>query len=152
MNIIEKMAIRKFVKSIDKDIKVKFQKYDMECDVYDEVVYIGKTFDERTDKFFMNFVKELNPNCNYDNCFLLSLLHEIGHIMTWDEDDSDEKDVIYGLLRTQFDAEEIDDRRLQEYDNLYFRIPLELNATQWGIDFAMANPDIMKKYDWLGRK
>lgn len=148
MNIIKRIGIRKFIREIDKDIKVKFQKYDMECDIYEETVYIGKTYDSRNDKFFMEFVKELNPECNIP-VLPLSILHEIGHIMTWDEDAADEKDMIYALLKVNFDESEKDDATLKEYDDMYFRIPLEQNATQWGIDFAMSHPELIEKYNWI---
>lgn len=148
MNIIKRIGIKKFVREIDKDIKVKFQKFDMECDVYEDIIYIGETYDKRTDEYFMNFVKKIRPECNVP-VFLLSLLHEIGHIMTYDEDEMDNKDMIYGLLKMQFDESKQDDAALQKYDEMYFNIPLERNATEWGIDFAMNNPELIKKYMWL---
>lgn len=148
MNIIKKIGIKRFVREIDKDIKVKFQKYDMECDVYEDTLYIGKTYDSRNDRFFMEFVKELNPDCNV-HVFPLSILHEIGHIMTWDEDAADDKDMLYALLKISFDESKKDDAALKEYDDMYFRIPLEQNATQWGIDFAMAHPELIEKYSWI---
>ena len=46
-------------------------------------------------------------------------------------------------------GKELDEKTLEEYCNMYFRIPLEQNATQWGIDFAMTHQELMKKYDWL---
>ena len=148
MNIIKKIGIRNFIKEIDKDIKVKFQKYDMECDVFEEIVYIGETYDKRTDVFFKEFVKELNPNCNVP-IFMLSILHEIGHIMTWTEEEMDEKDVIYNLLMTEFVSSIKDEEKLKKYDNLYFNIPLEKNATLWGINFAMEHPQLIEKYLWI---
>lgn len=150
MNIIKKIGIKRFIREIDKDIKVKFQKYDMECDVYEETVFIGDTYDARTDKFFMEFVKEIRPDCNIP-VLPLSILHEVGHIMTWDEDLSTDKDMTYALLKMGFEEGKKDDAALKEYDDMYFRIPLELNATLWGIDFAMNNPELMKKYNWIWR-
>lgn len=147
MNIIKKIGIRKFVKEIDKDIKVKFQKWDMECDIFEETVYIGNTYNIRTDKLYMEYVKELAPDCNVP-VFLLSILHEIGHIMTYEEEDMDEKDMVYGLLKATLDdnpSEELEDMCVKAY----FRIPLEEKATLWGIDFAMTHPELIQKYMWL---
>ena len=62
--MFKKMGIKKFIKEIDKDIKVKFQKYDMECDIFEEIVYIGKPYDKENDRRFGEFVKELNPACD----------------------------------------------------------------------------------------
>lgn len=145
MNIIKRIGIKNFIKEIDKDIKVKFQKYDMECDLYEDIVYVGKTYNPITDKLFMDYVKELDPTCNVP-VFILSILHEVGHIMTYDEEDVEEKDVIYALLRMEFNENKENE---EEYVKKYFRIPLETNATEWGIRFAKENPELIKKYLWI---
>lgn len=150
MNIIKRIGVKHFVKEIDKDIKVKFQKYDMECDIYEDTVYIGKTYDFRTDKWFMEFVHSIEPNCNYSP-FLMSLLHEIGHIMTFDEDNMEQKDIIYGLLNTEYEDKKENEQDVEKYVNLYFRIPLEEEATKWGINFAMKNTKLINKYKWIWR-
>lgn len=148
MNKEMKQGIKDFIAEVNPMIKVYFQSYDLECDVFEEKVYIGRTYDRRTDEYFANFVHELNPQCNF-NPFLLSILHEIGHIETWTDEDADDKDVTYAILKMQFDSLEKTDLVMKEYCDMYFRIPLEQNATQWGIDFAMSHPDLMKKYSWL---
>lgn len=144
MNIIKKLAIRKFIKEINPEIKVKFQKWDMECDVYEDTVYVGETFDKRTDKYFMDFVYSIDPEC-CGSVMMMSLLHEIGHIYTYDEDLSDEKDVLYEVLKLSYT-----DEQLEEYDKMYFNIPFEKEATIWGIRFAQMNKEIVKKYSkWI---
>lgn len=145
-----KLGIYRFIKEVGEEYGVKFHKYDLECDVYDEIIYVGETYDKRTDLYFKNFVNKLNPECSKINPFLLSLLHEIGHIETYTDEMSDEKDAIYALLEMKYDGEEeISDERLEEYCDLYFNIPLEINATWWGIDYALSHLDLMQKYDWL---
>ena len=144
-----KLGIYRFIKEVNPELLVKFQKYDLECDVFDEIIYIGESYDKRTDKYFENFVKQLNPKCSKINPFLLSLLHEIGHIETYTEEDMDNKDAIYAILKMQYDEEELSDERLEEYCDMYFRIPLEQNATEWGIDYVLSHLDLMQKYDWL---
>ena len=144
-----KLGIYRFIKEVNPELLVKFQKYDLECDVFDEIIYIGESYDKRTDKYFENFVKQLNPKCSKINPFLLSLLHEIGHIETYTEEDMDNKDAIYAILKMQYDEEELSDERLEEYCDMYFRIPLEQNATEWGTDYALSHLDLMQKYDWL---
>ena len=144
-----KLGIYRFIKEINPELLVKFQKYDLECDVFDEIIYIGESYDKRTDKYFENFVNQLNPECNKINPFLLSLLHEIGHIETYTEEDMDNKDTIYAILKMQYDEEEFSDEKLEEYCDKYFRIPLEQNATEWGINYALSHLDLMQKYDWL---
>ena len=138
MNKEMKLGIYKFIKEVNPDYAVKFQKYDLECDIFDETIS------------FANFVNQLNPECSKVNPFLLSLLHEIGHIETYTEEDEDDKDMKYAMLKMQYDdEEELSDERLEEYCDMYFRIPLEQNATEWGIDYALSHLDLMQKYDWL---
>ena len=149
MNKEIKLGIYKFIKEVNPDYAVKFQKYDLECDIDEETIYVGESYDKRTDRYFANFVNQLNPECSKVNPFLLSLLHEIGHIETYTEEDEDDKDKIYSMLKIQYDEEELSDETLEEYCNMYFRIPLEQNATEWGIDYALSHLDLMQKYSWL---
>ena len=85
-----KLGIYKFIKEVGEEYGVKFHKYDLECDVFDEIIYVGETYDKRTDLYFKNFVNKLNPECRKINPFLLSLLHEIGHIETYTDELSDD--------------------------------------------------------------
>lgn len=148
MNMIKRIGTRKFIKEVSNNlVKVKFQKWDMECDVYEDTVYVGKTYDKRTDGYFMDFVKEIMPECADYNIYLLSILHEIGHIMTWDEDAADDKDVVFEVLKMMYD----EDQDAEKYNHAYFNIPLEYDATMWGLYWAKSHPEIMKKYEWLGR-
>lgn len=149
MNKEMKLGIYKFIKEVNPDYNIKFQKYDLECDVYEETIYVGESYDKRTDRYFENFVNELNPECSKVNPFLLSLLHEIGHIETYTEEDEDDKDKVYAILKMQYDEEELSDDKLEEYCNMYFRIALEQNATEWGINYALSHLDLMEKYSWL---
>ena len=145
-----KLGIYNFIKEVNPDYNVKFQKYDLECDIDEETIYVGESYDRRTDKYFENFVSQLNPDCRKVNPFLLSLLHEIGHIETYTEEDEDDKDMKYAILKMQYnDEEQLNDEKLEEYCDMYFRIPLEQNATEWGIDYALSHLDLMQKYDWL---
>ena len=142
-------GIKSFIMEVNPMLSVKFQEYDLECDVFDETIYVGKSYDKRTDRYFREFVNELNPECAKINLFLLSLLHEIGHIETWDEDEADNKDMIYSLLQMEFEDSNLGDADLKKYCDLYYHIPLERNATEWGIEFALSHMDLMKKYEWL---
>ena len=149
MNKEMKKGIRDFINIINPDLKIKFQKWDLECDVHTDTIYIGKTFDKRTDEYFKNFCKILNPETVKINSFLLSILHEIGHIETWTEEDDEQKNVLYDILKTQFDEEELDNEKMAEYCDMYFKIPLEQNATEWGINYALTHLDLMQQFDWL---
>ena len=143
-----KLGIYNFIKEVNSNYNIKFQEYDLECDIFDEIIYVGKSYDKRNDKYFENFVNKLNPECHKINPFLISLLHEIGHIETYTEEDKEEKDLLYSLLKVKYN-EELDDKKLEEYNNMYFKIPLEQNATEWAIDYALSHLDLMEKYKWL---
>lgn len=149
MNREIKQGIRDFINIVNPDLEIKFQKWDLECDVYTDTIYIGRTFDKRTDEYFKNFCTVLNPETTKINLFLLSILHEIGHIETWTEEDNEQKEIIYNLLQTQFNENELNDEKLAEYCNIYFRIPLEKNATEWGINYALTHLELMQQFDWL---
>ena len=139
---MNKRAIKKFIKTIDSSIKVKFQKGRMECDPEREIVYIGKTRNEAEDKMFADFLKEIAPDCPY-NSFIMGILHEIGHIMTYTDELDEDREEQYALLQTAHHFGLYD---TAELNREYFKIPMELEATQWGIDFAMAYPEFMKQY------
>lgn len=141
-----KEGIKNFIREVNPDVVVEFEEYDLSCNIFDEIVYVGKTYDKRTDGYFNNFIHTIEPKTAKFNPFLISLLHELGHIETWNEEDADNKDVVYNLLQINADKGE---QSLETYCNLYFRIPLEFNATLWGIDYALEHQELMKKYEWL---
>ena len=79
MKRITKKGIKDFVHSIEPELRVKFQKQDIEIDMVKGIIYIGKEKDATTDTLYMNFIEKLNSKCKGMNVFLLSILHEIGH-------------------------------------------------------------------------
>ena len=82
----------------------------------------------KNDTDFQNFFESLGCIVKCD-VFLYSILHEIGHSQTFD--DLSEADYAYSL-----------DRKSQEISNdEYFRLPDELAATMWAVDFLNNNVD-----------
>ena len=79
MKRIIKRGIKEFIHSIEPELKVKFQKQDIEIDMVKATIYIGKKEDKFSDTLFFNFIQTLNPQCKDMNVFILSILHEIGH-------------------------------------------------------------------------
>lgn len=142
---MNKRAIKKFIKEIDGSIKVKFQKGRMECDPEREIIYIGKTRIPEEDKFFGDFIKEIAPDCPY-NSLIMGILHEIGHIMTYTDELDEDRNKQYALLQAAHEFGVYDTAALNKE---YFKIPMELEATWWGIDFAMSFPEFMNKYTSL---
>ena len=146
-----KSGIKDFLREVNPAVKVRFQDYELEVNIYEETVYVGQSIDKRADKYFMEYIESLNPEAKDLNPTLISLLHELGHIETWTEEELDDKDFIFGVLQYAyqdvdlFEHEEI----LKDYCFKYFNIPLERNATLWAIDFALSHKELLAKYDWL---
>ena len=151
MNNKVKNGIKDFIREINPMVQVKFQDLELEVDIDDEVIYVGKSVDKRADKYFMAFVKKINSKAEFINPALLSLLHELGHIETWTTEDREMKDFMFNVLKLSYEDVDIfaTDELLKEYCFQYFNIPLEKNATEWAIDFALEHKDLLDKYNWL---
>lgn len=137
MNIIKNLKIKRIVKKIDKNIKIKFGKR-LECEPEKNKIYIAYKTNEIDKKTFMDFVKELNPQCNYDD-ITLGILHEIGHCMTYDEEMEEDYTICVNVLSKLYENEKINETQFNE---LYVRLDLEKKATEWAVDFAKNNPKI----------
>ena len=136
-------AIKKLIKSINKNIKVVFHKGQLECDIINKIVYVGSKNSDIADRLFSDFVKENCSECKY-NAFLMGILHEVGHIMTWNEELDKDRDEQYSLMKVAYKLGLYDADTLNKE---YFKIPLELNATKWGIEYAMSHRRKMNKLD-----
>ncbi len=145
-----KLGIYNFIKEINSELDVKFQDFDLQCDIFDEIIYIGKAYDKRIDELFENFINKLDNRISNINPFLIEILHEIGHIETWDSDNADIQDLEFALLKEEYSLKDENDyENLKKYCELYFKLPLEINATLWGINYALNHLDLMEKYNWL---
>ena len=145
MKRITKKGIKDFVHSIEPELRVKFQKQDIEIDMVKGTIYIGKEKDTTADTLYMNFIEKLNSKCKGMNIFLLSILHEIGHWETWTQEKAVAREVEYIFLQKQ-------NLDMEEHFNKYFALPLELDATLWAIDYALSHQDIMEEYNWLNNE
>lgn len=133
--------VKQFVKIIDNSIKVKKGKA-LECDIENKTIYISFKSNPVDIKTFLDFVKELNPKCKY-NDIILGILHEIGHIYTYDKLNEKQWEEDNELLSALYKQNLIS---ATDFNKFYVRLPLEKNATQWAIDFAMLNKKFMDKY------
>ena len=87
MKLFKKLKVKKFVKQISPDIKVKFGRA-LECEPTENTIYVSFKSNEIDKKTFMEYVKELDKTCQF-NDLVLGILHEIGHIFTYDENDEE---------------------------------------------------------------
>ena len=141
MNIIKRFYVKQMVKQIDKTIKVKFGKC-LQCEPTENTTYVNNKTDIIDIVTFRDYVKELNSKCKF-NTLLLGILHEIGHIYTYEEQNEEEYTRDTELLSLLFKEKKLSAKQLNEF---YVRLPLEANATKWAIDFAMQNKKFCKYY------
>ena len=141
MNIIKRFYVKQMVKQIDKSIKVKFGKC-LECEPTENTIYVNNKTDIIDIVTFRDYVKELNSKCKF-NTLLLGMLHEIGHIYTYEEQNEEEYTRDTKLLSILFKEKKLSAKQLNEF---YVRLPLEANATKWAIDFAIQNKKFCKYY------
>lgn len=141
MNIIKRFYVKQMVKQIDKSIKVKFGKC-LQCEPTENTIYVNNKTDIIDIVTFRDYVKELNSKCKF-NTLLLGILHEIGHIYTYEEQNEEEYTRDTKLLSLLFQEKKLSAKQLNEF---YVRLPLEANATKWAIDFAMQNKKFCKYY------
>ena len=135
LKVIKKHYLRKFIREIDEDFKLSFGDA-FEVDIPEEEIFATFNKDEEIDKIFLKFLKK-EFNIEID-MFLISLLHEVGHIMTYDDDMNDDRSVVYGLLKVQFDEGKAN---IEEYNDMYFHIPAEFEATAWGVQYYLENKE-----------
>jgi hypothetical protein len=122
-------AINYLVYTIDKEINV-FKSRNYAAEVDQKRIYLGSKRYNRTSAMFMNFWKE-ETTAEMNWC-VLSILHEVGHIMTTTpelEENRHKRDAMYSCLYSLGAISEL------EYFNGYFNIPAERNATEWAIEF-----------------
>lgn len=127
-------ATIKFIQSIVPDVRVKFEDDEYYVDLNDRVINIGINPDPNGDRLIHEFVLEkfgvsMSP-------FLIGVLHEIGHLMTFDPVAQAEGDVLYFLLSLNYDSMKHD-----EYSRLYFSLPTEIAATEWAVNYYLSHKE-----------
>ncbi len=119
--------IEKFVHSIDSTIEVDFA-HNFCADISEYKIYIEDYAHPEEDKLIQTFVQEqfgiqMEP-------FLIGLLHEIGHLMTYEVELNEQRTIMYALLAFVYDECEH-----EKYSKIYFTIPAELAATTWAVEY-----------------
>lgn len=121
--------IRDFIKNINPDYRVKYGNV-FEVDIPEEKIFITLNKHKEEDEMVQKFLeKEYRKRYN---SFIMGLLHEVGHIETFEEDLDEERDLVYGLLKIDFNSGNSD---IEKFNNMYFRIPAEYNATAWAVNY-----------------
>ena len=136
--------IQEFIqKNIDEYIEVSSDCKCFECDIEEEIIYIPIRAEFSETDMFMRFVEQEYGEFELDPV-VISVLHEVGHIMTYDENLDKAREIAVLRMRLNFNNSDLS---LEEYNFNYFKLPAELNATNWAIDFYRNNRE---KCDKLG--
>ena len=141
MKMFKKMKVRKFVKSISPDIKVKLGRA-LECEPTENTIYVSFKSNQIDKITFMEYVKELDKTCKFNDT-VLGILHEIGHIFTYEEEDEEPYLQDTELLSLLYKEKMLTDRQVNEF---YLRLDMESKATKWAIEFAQNNKNLVSKF------
>lgn len=134
MKNIEKKKIKNIIKAIDPTIEICFGSRFLECDPVENIVYIPNRYYNKDTKVFKEwYEKYFNEKLTKRETKLISILHEVGHILTYDEDISKERELNYLLLKLMF---EYGGLTTKELNTLYFENECELNATKWAREYV----------------
>lgn len=93
---------------------------------------------DAADKYFVPFIQSIDPHIQAD-IFVISLLHEVGHIYTkfnlsqeeWDKDWVAKAAIDNAIQAT----EDEDEASFERLNNEYFNLPDEIAATKWALNY-----------------
>lgn len=131
--------VRKFVHSINSDIKVRISYDEFYAECGNNLINVCLGRNEAEDQIFDDFVQRrfgiaVNP-------FLMGILHEVAHIMTFDEYLDHDRSIIYYMLQINFKEE-----RWKEYSDMYFQIPSEFEATKWAVNYYLSHKEFCDNF------
>lgn len=123
--------IRQFINRIVPEVDVIFEDDEFWVDVEDQVINIGMNTNPEGNRLIQEFV--FNEFGVAMHSFIIGVLHEIGHILTYDKQIYEEGTMMYLMLQMNYD-----ERHLDEYSLMYFNIPNEYRATEWAVNYYLA--------------
>lgn len=132
MKIRELLELKKYIKNIDKKIKVKFGK-SFECNTDKKIVWLPLKDNRQDAEMFKKwYEKYFNEKLTEKDLVYISALHEVGHIMTWTQELETERIQQYSLMQV---AHQYKLMSTEDLNKNYFEIPMELIATKWGRNY-----------------
>ncbi|NLY81513.1 MAG: hypothetical protein GX078_01870 [Clostridiales bacterium] len=126
MKKLEK-RINRIVKKIDETVKVELAGSDA-CYPYKKKIFFSILRDYESEKKFMDNLHVTYNDAPHLPIFLYVLLHEIGHINTYEKAYKEEDDNMRQNIMVKGDEE------------AYFNLPTEKAATAWAVDYVKRNP------------
>lgn len=126
--------IKEFVQSIDPEIKVHMSGNEFYCIISEKLINVPFVSDSEGDRLFYDFVvdrfgESINP-------YIMGILHEIFHIITYDENLDRDRDILYYMLQLDFKEE-----RYEEFTRMYFSIPSEFAATEGAVNYYLSHKE-----------
>ena len=132
-------VLNDFIKTINEDYEV-FEDTEFTSDWEQGEVWVCFQENKEDDQLFMNYIK--NKYQIEIDTFLMSFLHEIGHLETEDEELSNSRAIELFTLEIGYDNGAI---TKEEYFNRYFEIECETLATKWGVDYYLGHQEQCKQ-------
>lgn len=131
--------VKDFVHSIDPEIKVHMSGDEFYCIISEKIINVPFVSDPEGDRLFHDFVldkfgKSINP-------YIMGILHECGHLMSYDKEIDEERSIIYYMLQLDFQKE-----KYEEFTYMYFSIPAEFEATKWAVNYYLSHKDICERF------
>lgn len=131
--------IREFVKAIDPEIKVFMSGEDFYCYTDTKEINVPFVSNPEGDRLICDFIYDrfgvvMDP-------YLVGCLHEVGHLMTYDEQIDKERSIIYYMLQLNFKEE-----KWEEYSKMYFSIPCEFEATKWAVEYYLSHKEFCDNF------
>lgn len=133
-------VLNDFIKTINSNYRVLKDKYEFTSDWEEGKVWVCFQENQEDDKLFMGYI-ENKYNIKIDT-FLMSLLHEIGHLETETQELSDSRAIELFALELLYDNGEI---TKEQYFNQYFEIECETLATKWGVNYYLTHQEQCKQ-------
>ena len=126
--------VKKFVQSIDPEIKVHMSGDEFYCIISEKLINVPFVSDSEGDRLFYDFVvdrfgESINP-------YIMGILHEVFHIITYDENLDRDRDILYYMLQLDFKEE-----RYEEFTRMYFSIPSEFAATEGAVNYYLSHKE-----------
>jgi len=141
-----------FMKDFDKDLEVVYIPEIQPIFCSEGIIFIGDDFENGADYFIDHMVEK--HLCAPDLVKSLSIpmwsvLHEIGHYFTWDDEEWKKEQIARHLIDSVSKKEV-----LMSFESIrkktqfhHFNLPLEWVATDWAIDYVETHLEELKKAD-----
>ena len=132
--------IRNFIKEIDKDIVIRIApNQEFYCQLPLGKIYLGKKKIDDIQFYWYNWYQEQEFFSKEEiNLRMITLLHEIGHFVTFDLNEWLDRNKKVPQLTEKYCKGEL---TLKELNFAYWNLPNEYKATEWAVDYYKRNKE-----------